>query len=128
MTTQKRKNPDSETKSRIPEFATIQEAAEFWDTHDTTEFEDEWEEVEGVQFVIIKKGKLTLSIQLPQQARLALEVKARESGVDALELARRWILDRLAAEDQTWREISARDEIKAVPAPVTRTRTRKLAP
>lgn len=30
-----------DTKSRIPEFKTIQEEAEFWDVHSTTEFEDE---------------------------------------------------------------------------------------
>lgn len=28
-------------KSRIPEFKSYQEEAEFWDTHDFTEFEDE---------------------------------------------------------------------------------------
>lgn len=30
-------------KSRIPHFKTIEEEAEFWDTHDLTEFEDEFE-------------------------------------------------------------------------------------
>ena len=33
-------------RSRIPDFATLEEEAEFWDTHDTAEFEDEWEPVE----------------------------------------------------------------------------------
>ena len=31
--------------SRIPEFHSIQEEAEFWDTHDTTDFEDEFKPV-----------------------------------------------------------------------------------
>lgn len=35
------------TKSRIPEFKTIEEEAEFWDTHSTTEFEDEFERLRG---------------------------------------------------------------------------------
>jgi len=30
------------TKSRIPRFKSIEEEAEFWDNHDTTEFEDEY--------------------------------------------------------------------------------------
>ena len=33
-------------KSRIPEFSSIEEEAEFWDTHDTTEFEDEFKPVQ----------------------------------------------------------------------------------
>ena len=32
-------------KSRIPEFKTIEEEAEFWDTHDTTDYEDEFKPV-----------------------------------------------------------------------------------
>ena len=36
---------DKNAKSRIPHFNSIEEEAEFWDTHDSTEFEDEWEEV-----------------------------------------------------------------------------------
>jgi hypothetical protein len=37
-----------EKTKRIPKFASIEEEAVFWDTHDTTEFEDEFEEVEVV--------------------------------------------------------------------------------
>jgi len=40
------------TKSQSPHFKTIEEEAEFWDTHDLTEFEDELEDMTGqVQFV-----------------------------------------------------------------------------
>ncbi|MGH2561555.1 MAG: hypothetical protein ACRDJH_21015 [Thermomicrobiales bacterium] len=35
-----------ERGARIPEFASLKEEAEFWDTPSTTEFEDEWEPVE----------------------------------------------------------------------------------
>ncbi|GEM_PF-4844755 len=34
------------TESAIPEFKSIQEEAVFWDTHDTSEFEDEFEPVD----------------------------------------------------------------------------------
>jgi hypothetical protein len=37
---------DEQKKSQIPEFKTIAEEAAFWDTHDTTDFEDEFEEIE----------------------------------------------------------------------------------
>lgn len=33
-------------ESRIPEFTNIEEEAQFWDTHDTTEFEDEFRPVQ----------------------------------------------------------------------------------
>ena len=33
-------------KSRIAEFSNIEEEAEFWDTPDTTEFEDEFKPVQ----------------------------------------------------------------------------------
>ena len=30
-------------RAKLPDFATLEQEAQFWDTHDTTEFEDEWE-------------------------------------------------------------------------------------
>jgi hypothetical protein len=38
-------------KQRIPQADSIQELAEFWDTHDVTDFEDELEEVTESVFV-----------------------------------------------------------------------------
>lgn len=35
----------------IPSFRSIEEEAEFWDTHDTVDFEDEWELVTDVTLV-----------------------------------------------------------------------------
>lgn len=37
--------------SRIPLFETLQEEAEFWDSHDTSDFEDEFDAVIDVTFV-----------------------------------------------------------------------------
>ena len=38
------------TKKKLPITDSIQELAEFWDTHDLTEFEDELEEVQPPVF------------------------------------------------------------------------------
>jgi hypothetical protein len=38
-------------KSRIPAFKTIEEEADFWDTHSIEEFADELTPVENVKFV-----------------------------------------------------------------------------
>ncbi len=59
--------PSQAHKSRIPEFKTIEEEAEFWDTHDSTEFEDEFTEVEDVQFVM-KTYKKPLTLRLEEQS------------------------------------------------------------
>lgn len=37
---------EQQKKSRIPEFKSLEEAAEFWDTHSTADFEDEFEPAE----------------------------------------------------------------------------------
>jgi hypothetical protein len=48
---------DKKKKSKIPEFKSIAEEAAFWDTHDTTEFEDEFEDVE-VEMPLLKYIKM----------------------------------------------------------------------
>ena len=82
-----------ETKSRIPEFKSIEEEAEFWDTHDTTEFEDEFEEVE-VKFArpLLKRG---LTIRLEEETIEELRRLGKEKGVGPTTLARMWILEKL---------------------------------
>lgn len=46
------------TKSRIPAFSSTEEEAEFWDTHDSAEFEDEFETVTDVKFVKAKRKQV----------------------------------------------------------------------
>ncbi len=36
----------TEAHGKIPAFSSIEEEAAFWDTHDTTEFSEEWTPVE----------------------------------------------------------------------------------
>lgn len=76
--------------SRIPEFRTIEEAAEFWDTHDSTEFEDEFETVHDLRFV--PAGPKTLyTVELDDKTIAKLELRAQEEGVAAAVLAGVWI-------------------------------------
>src|SRR6266511_6187450 len=96
---QRRMNPKT-GKNRIPDFKTIEEAAEFWDTHDSTEFEDEWEPVEGeLRFIVVKPGpKKSLTLHLPEETLAALKKRAGELGVRPSALARLWIYERLRSE------------------------------
>ena len=80
------------TKKRIPEFATIQEEAEFWDTHDTGDFEDEFRPVK-VRFA--KNLSSAVSIRLDATTLGELRKQAAKKGIGPTTLARMWILEHL---------------------------------
>ena len=81
-------------KSRIPTFRSIEEEAEFWDTHSSAEFEDELEEVADVMFV--KAGpKKAMTVRLDEKSLAALTQQARAKGISPSTLVRMWILERL---------------------------------
>lgn len=83
-------------KRKIPRFETYEEEAAFWDTHDTTEFEDEFEPV-GVTFAqsLVRRG---LTVPLDAQTIGLLQRLAREKETEPAALVQIWILDRLRAE------------------------------
>jgi len=84
-------------KSRIPDFASIEEAAEFWDTHDSGEFEDEFEPVE---FEVAPDFKSVWVVEalVDRPTWLRLHDHARARGVPLADLAREWILAGYARE------------------------------
>jgi len=79
-------------KSRIPEFKSYQEEAEFWDTHDFTEFEDETHPVE-VHFA--KNLSENVQVRFDPETNQQLEKLAREAGVKKSTLIRMWVMERL---------------------------------
>ena len=82
-------------KSRIPEFKTIEEEAEFWDTHDTTDYEDEFKPVKA-RFADKLFDRVTIPVDADVLAQL--DALAREEELNATALARRWVLERLEQE------------------------------
>jgi len=79
-------------KSKLPKTDSIQELAEFWDTHDLTDFEEELEEVAEPVFV---RGT-TIKVPLESRQVEAVEQMARAKGVSREELVRAWVLQKLA--------------------------------
>ena len=79
-------------KPKLPSTDSIQELAEFWDTHDLTEFEDELREVDGQVFV------RDTCVKVPLESREAEAVRrlAQAKGVSQEELIRAWVLQKLA--------------------------------
>ncbi len=81
-------------KSRIPDFKTYEEEANFWDTHEFTEFEDELEDVEIV-FDLEKPKEETLIVRLQKNLKEKLEKLAQRRGVSLSTLARILLTERL---------------------------------
>ena len=88
--------PRLKPKEPIPEFASREDEAEFWDTHDLTEFEDELEVVNDVRFVVMRgEPKKPLTVGLPEDTLRTLTEQAHEQGVGASTLVRMWILEHM---------------------------------
>ena len=81
-------------KSRIPKFKTIQEEADFWDTHS---FADYWDEFEDVEIVVDlhKPKEETLIVRLQKSLKEKLEKLAKRRGVSLSTLARILLTERL---------------------------------
>lgn len=82
------------TESRIPAFNTIEEEAEFWDTHDSSVFDDEFETVTDVRFVRSER-KQPITVRLDQDTVAALRRQAHRRGIGTSTLARLWIPERV---------------------------------
>ncbi|MEX1021481.1 MAG: CopG family antitoxin [Litorilinea sp.] len=79
-------------KTAIPEFASREQEAEFWDTHD---FGDYWEETEAVDVKFAKNLTENLTVRLSTSALALLRREANEKGVGPSTLARMWIVEHL---------------------------------
>lgn len=79
-------------RTKIPQTDSIQQLADFWDTHDLTDFEDELEEVSESVFDSI------VSVQLAPEEFEVIETLAKSRGISPGNLIREWIVERI---DQT---------------------------
>jgi hypothetical protein len=87
------KSPKSSRPSRrIPEFATREEEAEWWDTHSITDYLDE---LEPAQVRFAKNLSGPISVRLDLQDRNELTRRAKELGVGPSTLVRMWVRERL---------------------------------
>ncbi len=80
--------------SKIPIFKTIPEEAEFWDTHDITDFLDELTPVK-VRVTLGQPKEETLTVRLQTGLKLKLAKVAEEMGVNTSTLARMWIVEKM---------------------------------
>jgi len=90
------------SQSKIPEFESIREEAEFWDTHDTTEFLDEFEEADDLVFV--RPEMQVISLRLEREFVDRLKAYAQEIGVPYTTLIRMWIIKSFKREVEAERK------------------------
>ena len=76
--------------SKIPQTDSIQELAQFWDTHDLTDFEDELEEVTEPVF----ETKVTVRLN-PDEAEV-VKTLANARGTSLTTLVQEWVAERIA--------------------------------
>jgi flagellar biosynthesis/type III secretory pathway M-ring protein FliF/YscJ len=75
----------------IPKTDSIQELAQFWDSHDLSDFEDQLEEVEDVVF----EFGPNINVHLRPEEANAVKKMAKSKGVDSAKLVREWILEKI---------------------------------
>jgi hypothetical protein len=76
---------------KIPNTDSIKELAQFWDSHDITEYIDE---VEDVTEPVFEHGKDVL-VHLDKDEVITIEKIARDKGVTEIDLLREWIREKL---------------------------------
>ena len=86
--------------SKLPRFASEQEEAEFWASHDSIKYLDDTEPVD-VTFVDARPPKKQISLRLDTDAIEELKAVAQRKGIGYQTLIRIWVMERLAQERAT---------------------------
>lgn len=76
----------------LPQTDSIQELAQFWDTHDVTDFEDEMEEVTAPVF----ERRSVIALDLDSAEAEAVKRLAESKGVADAELIRGWVREKIS--------------------------------
>jgi hypothetical protein len=82
-------------ESRIPDFASHEEEAAFWDTHDITDYLDEFKVVDRRDVLVEDNLSTGITVRLTPALLRQLRTRAKRKGVGPSTLARMWILEHL---------------------------------
>jgi hypothetical protein len=84
------------SNTKIPQTDSIEELAQFWQTHDVTDFEDQLEEVQEPIFE--QSPQIVFTIQLPVKEVEVIRRIAKSNGVEQSTLVRQWVLEKVHAQ------------------------------
>lgn len=93
--------PKPNTPSSIPDFASHQEAADFWDAHDFTDFDDE---TTPAKLRVRKPLDAAINVRLDSDTWTFLQNAAAEKGFGPTTLARMWLIERVRVEEEKDRD------------------------
>jgi hypothetical protein len=82
-------------QNRIPDFASREQAAAWFDAHDVADYLDEFEIVDKKQVQVAKNLSANITVRLTPELLNQLKGQAQQVGVGPSTLARMWILERL---------------------------------
>ena len=77
--------------NKLPQTDSIQELAQFWDTHDVTDFEDDLEEVTEAVF----DRETAVMIHLSSEDAVVVNEIAKAKGLNNAELIRQWVVEKV---------------------------------
>ena len=80
-------------KSRIPDFTSREEEAHFWDTHDFTDY---WNEFKPVKIKFAKNLSGGITVRFAPKVLTEIKNKAAQKGIGPTTLIRMWVMERLA--------------------------------
>ena len=85
------------SEKSIPIFASVKEEAEFWDTHDITDYLGELEIAEGVYTPKLGEKKAVMTIRIASSLKEQVDMVAQSYDISSSSLLRMWIVDKLRA-------------------------------
>jgi len=92
--------------TKLPKFKDELEESDFWDTHDSTDYIEDTEEVK-VEFAD-KRPKTLISLRLQSDVIDGLKALAARRGIGYQTLIRMWVMERLEQEREQPRQIGKR--------------------
>ncbi len=87
------------TRDLIPQFETLEEIAEFWDTHSTADYDDLTREVK-FEVSLHKHGAEAPSITLLPELGETLEALAKARGVSLETLVNVWLTEKVLEQSR----------------------------
>ncbi len=86
--------------AKLPKFKTIEEEANFWDTHSFSDFADSYKEVKSDR--VADKKDSVISVKIPTATKKALSIVAKKSHMAPSALIRMWTTEKLSEETRKY--------------------------
>lgn len=80
--------------NKIPKFKSLAEEADFWDTHDVTDYLSEMTPV-SLKVSLGEPKEEVLTVRLQSQLKVRLTNIAKDLGVNTSTLARMWLIEKI---------------------------------